>query len=138
MPGRSDIAAQPRENHSLTFGIARIHDIQLLCIYVVVLYDCGGLLGVALRRTESRFRWYCGAVFGFVLVCCLDYSSEIFIGEMKANIIIFNRAAFLQTCWMMATAPRNTIADRLAYLNLACRFQRLCAVSSSILSSILY
>lgn len=31
----------------------------------------------------------------------------------------------------MATAPRNTIADRLAYLNLACRFQRLCAVGFS-------
>ena len=30
---------------------------------------------------------------------------------------------------MMATAPRSSIADRLAYLNLACRFQRLCAVS---------
>jgi hypothetical protein len=29
----------------------------------------------------------------------------------------------------MATAPRSTIADRLSYLNLACRFQRLCAVS---------
>ena len=40
-----------------------------------------------------------------------------------------NRAAFLQTSWMMATAPRTTIADRMAYLNLACRFQRLCAVS---------
>ena len=29
---------------------------------------------------------------------------------------------------MMATAPRHTIADRMAYLNLACRFERLCAV----------
>jgi len=29
----------------------------------------------------------------------------------------------------MATAPRHTVADRMAYLNLACRFQRLCAVS---------
>lgn len=33
----------------------------------------------------------------------------------------------------MATAPRHTIADRMAYLNLACRFQRLCAVSNRLL-----
>ncbi len=30
----------------------------------------------------------------------------------------------------MATASRTTIPDRIAYLNLACRFQRLCAVST--------
>ena len=41
------------------------------------------------------------------------------------------RMAFLQTCWLMATASRNTVADRVAYLNLACRFQRLCAVRIS-------
>ncbi|KAL6247168.1 hypothetical protein RBB50_005511 [Rhinocladiella similis] len=40
--------------------------------------------------------------------------------------------AFLQTCWLMATASRNTVADRVAYLNLACRFQRLCAPTALI------
>ena len=39
------------------------------------------------------------------------------------------RAAFLSTCWMMATAPRHTIKERISYLNHACRLQRLCAVS---------
>lgn len=50
--------------------------------------------------------------------------------------IDFDRAAFLQTCWMMATARRNTIQDRIAYLNLACRFQRLCAVRQHSFSSL--
>lgn len=47
----------------------------------------------------------------------------------NATLTATDRAAFLQTCWMMATAPRHTVADRMAYLNLACRFNRLCAVS---------
>ena len=46
--------------------------------------------------------------------------------DLQTNYLI--RAAFLQTCWMMATASRHTLGDRMAYLNLACRFQRLCAV----------
>jgi hypothetical protein len=55
---------------------------------------------------------------------------NLFGRTIMADRGIICSAAFLQTVWMMATAQRNTLADRMAYLNLACRFQRLCAVSA--------
>jgi hypothetical protein len=66
------------------------------------------------------------------------YGSHLFFFQRKTSKTcrlsrtdqISNRSAFLQTCWLMATARRETIGDRMSYLNLACRFQRLCAVSS--------
>ncbi|RMD43743.1 hypothetical protein DV735_g1370, partial [Chaetothyriales sp. CBS 134920] len=55
--------------------------------------------------------------------------SHVFIGTIVPFLVLY-WAAFLQTVWMMATAPRHTIPDRIAYLNLACRLQRLCAPSA--------
>lgn len=57
--------------------------------------------------------------------------SHLFIATVSP-FLAAHWAAFLQTCWMMATAPRHTIADRMAYLNLACRLQRLCAPTALI------
>jgi len=57
--------------------------------------------------------------------------SNVFISTVAPFLAAY-WAAFLQTCWMMATAPRRSIADRMAYLNLACRLQRLCAPTALI------
>ncbi|KIW32878.1 uncharacterized protein PV07_04391 [Cladophialophora immunda] len=83
-------------------------------------------------------------IFYFLAICswCLEIAaaclgslygaqSHAFIGTITP-FLAMHWMAFLQTCWMMATAPRNTIADRMAYLNLACRFQRLCAPTALI------
>ncbi|EXJ87261.1 hypothetical protein A1O3_04220 [Capronia epimyces CBS 606.96] len=57
--------------------------------------------------------------------------SHYFIATV-ASFLATYAMAFLQTLWMAATAPRNTIADRISFLNLVCRFQRLCAPTALI------
>ncbi|KAH0831623.1 hypothetical protein AYO21_01821 [Fonsecaea monophora] len=94
--------------------------------------------GGSLARIEEYTIFYFLAICSWcleIVAACLGslYGGEShpFIGTVTPFLAL-HWMAFLQTCWMMATAPRNTIADRMAYLNLACRFQRLCAPTAVI------
>jgi len=94
--------------------------------------------GGGLARKYEYFVFYFFAITSFCLMiasACLGSlyggQSQVFIGTVS-TFLAAHWAAFLQTCWMMATARRNTIQDRIAYLNLACRFQRLCAPTALI------
>lgn len=55
-------------------------------------------------------------------------ASNPFIGTVTAFLCV-HFAAFLQTVWAMATAVRGTVEERVAYLKLAIRLQRLLGVS---------
>ncbi|OCT53280.1 hypothetical protein CLCR_10648 [Cladophialophora carrionii] len=92
--------------------------------------------GGPLRRNQEYVIFYFFAITSWIMEICAaclgslyGAESHYFIGTITP-FLVTHWAAFLQTCWLMATARRETIADRMAYLNLACRFQRLCAVSS--------
>jgi len=89
--------------------------------------------GGRLAREQEYLIFYFFAIVSWCLeiaAACLGSldggQSHVFIATITP-FLATHWMAFLQTCWMMATAPRMTIADRMAYLNLACRFQRLCA-----------
>ncbi|KAI1625994.1 hypothetical protein EDD37DRAFT_325534 [Exophiala viscosa] len=89
--------------------------------------------GGPLRRNQEYLVFYLFAIPAWALAitsACLGSlyggQSHYFIATVTPFLAMYSMA-FIQTCWLMATAPRNTVADRRAYLNLACRFERLCA-----------
>ncbi|ETI27795.1 hypothetical protein G647_00244 [Cladophialophora carrionii CBS 160.54] len=94
--------------------------------------------GGPLRRHQEYVIFYFFAITSWIMEICAaclgslyGAESHYFIGTITP-FLVTHWAAFLQTCWLMATARRETIADRMAYLNLACRFQRLCAPTALI------
>ncbi|EXJ96512.1 hypothetical protein A1O1_01638 [Capronia coronata CBS 617.96] len=94
--------------------------------------------GGRLRRNQEYLIFYFFAISSWCLeiaAACLGSldgaQSHYFIATISP-FMATHWMAFLQTCWMMATAPRSTVPHRIAYLNLACRFQRLCAPTALI------
>jgi len=94
--------------------------------------------GGRLRRNQEYVIFYFLAIasWGCEIACaCLGSlygaQSHYFVATVTP-FLVTHWMAFLQTCWLMATARRETIGDRMAYLNLACRFQRLCAPTALI------
>lgn len=97
--------------------------------------------GGPLSRKWEYVLFYVFAILSWSLEICAAAtgshyggSSYIFVG-IVVGWLACHFAAMLQTCWIMATSVRSTFDERMAYLNLAIRLQRLLAVSRFLCSA---
>ncbi|KAL2421334.1 hypothetical protein ABEF95_016542 [Exophiala dermatitidis] len=88
--------------------------------------------GGRLSRTQEHVIFYFMAISSLgleIAAACLGSlygaQSHYFIATVTPFLAL-HWMAFFQNSWLMATAERSAIADRIDYLNLACRFERLC------------